>query len=501
MSVSGLAEGFLAGFNTMDRYQRGQKDDARRDEVWQNEKERQSLADARYEQESDHLLEREKLTDTRYEDETKYNRGRQDKIDARQEKIDTHNMNLANSREGRERQVHTRQMQEFDTKQYLSDNMGIIQAGWDAISRGEDPGTTFLGVVNDKRAANYNPQKYIKSEFANASKVFVNHTSALMKQVEAGTFDPSSPEGHAAINSQEFVAAGNVLFQEEVNRGVGDIDPASGKVIKAKKLNNIMVTPDGKGLVLGVAVTYDDGSTAIKPVTEGRSSDPKDPPKVIPIMDYVGMGFKRAALSKQMIASADRMQVNLGLTSAPDSKGYRTAMANLEKDYLKNRTDLAKSDIEDRDAQLADLDTRYEQSKQQLAQTYGLGDTREDGPAPTPVLKAFVGNDQDRLEFVQAAYQSGKLPILEGSPQAMENAFTLWKVAKDKKLAEDNAASVEEGIVNGGGDAGDGKKQPHNYRATEEAFLKRFAEGPAPKQDLDPEVAKNAYMALSQARR
>ena len=65
MGVSGLAEGFLAGFNTMDRYQRGQKEDERmdkamslRDAMWQNEQERQKKADAQY------------------EDETKYNRGR-----------------------------------------------------------------------------------------------------------------------------------------------------------------------------------------------------------------------------------------------------------------------------------------------------------------------------------------------------------------------------------------------------------------------------------------
>jgi len=29
MGVSGLAEGFLAGFNTMDRYQRGQNEEER----------------------------------------------------------------------------------------------------------------------------------------------------------------------------------------------------------------------------------------------------------------------------------------------------------------------------------------------------------------------------------------------------------------------------------------------------------------------------------------
>ena len=33
MGVSGLAEGFLAGFNTMDRYQRGQKEDERMDKA------------------------------------------------------------------------------------------------------------------------------------------------------------------------------------------------------------------------------------------------------------------------------------------------------------------------------------------------------------------------------------------------------------------------------------------------------------------------------------
>ena len=58
MSVSGLAEGFLAGFNTMDRYQRGQKEDERmdkamglRDAMWQNEQERQKVADERYQSE------------------------------------------------------------------------------------------------------------------------------------------------------------------------------------------------------------------------------------------------------------------------------------------------------------------------------------------------------------------------------------------------------------------------------------------------------------------
>ena len=74
MSVSGLAEGFLAGFNTMDRYQRGQKEDERmdkamslRDAMWQNEQERQKVADERYQSELAYREGRDKLADDRYD--------------------------------------------------------------------------------------------------------------------------------------------------------------------------------------------------------------------------------------------------------------------------------------------------------------------------------------------------------------------------------------------------------------------------------------------------
>jgi len=74
MSVSGLAEGFLAGFNTMDRYQRGQKEDERmdkamglRDAMWQNEQERQKVADERYQSDLAYREGRDKLADAKYD--------------------------------------------------------------------------------------------------------------------------------------------------------------------------------------------------------------------------------------------------------------------------------------------------------------------------------------------------------------------------------------------------------------------------------------------------
>ncbi|MFL9708793.1 hypothetical protein ACKC4V_21495, partial [Aeromonas veronii] len=105
-----------------------------------------------------------------------------------------------------------------------------------------------------------------------------------------------------------------------IKTGIGDIDPKTGKSIKDKELGSIMVTPDGAGAVLGVKVTYEDGSTALRPVTQNRTARDDDQPRVIPLTDFIGTGYKRAALSKEMVANADAIRTNLGLTQWADVK-------------------------------------------------------------------------------------------------------------------------------------------------------------------------------------
>ncbi|KAL8195922.1 UNVERIFIED_CONTAM: hypothetical protein K2H54_000062 [Gekko kuhli] len=111
--------------------------------------------------------------------------------------------------------------------------------------------------------------------------------------------------------------------------------PATGKSIKNKELASIMVTQDGAGVVLGVKVTYDDGSTALRPVTNNRTAKGDDEPKVIPIADFIGTGYKRAALSREMMANANNIRTSLGLTPGADVKGYRQAVVKLQADTEK----------------------------------------------------------------------------------------------------------------------------------------------------------------------
>lgn len=441
MSVSGLAEGFLAGFNTMDRYQRGQKEDERmdkamglRDAMWQNEQERQKVADERYQSELAYREGRDKLADAKYD--------RQFALTERQVKSAEARAGAAERRaaaqEARQQQEYEWQKTLRDKQLFQQENLPIIQSGWQAVTEGKDPGQQFWSVVRDPRAGSFNPERYLQQDYAEAGKTFVTYAGNLVRQAQEGKLDPTTPEGHAAVNNPDFIKAAGTLYQDEVSKGVGDIDPESGKTITSKQLNNIMITPDGRGVVLGVEVTYDDGSKAVRPVTNNRTSSPDDHPKVIPINDFLKPAYQRAALAKHMIGNADQLRTSLGLTAGPDQVGYKKAVTELEKQHGQNRARISSSNAEDKDLQLDALDAQLEQSKAALADTFGMTSKAEEKEAGTPI-KEWTGGDPERLQFVKEANQHGKLSSLLDSPAKMNMAFELWRQQAAKQRQTEQA--------------------------------------------------------------
>lgn len=429
MGVSGLAEGFLAGFNTVDRYQRGQKEDERmdkamslRDAMWQNELEQQKKADERYQGELEYSKGRDKVADERYEREFAL----QEREAKGLREYRNAQLGISMAEEGRRKQEYDWQVKEREKQVYQQENMPIIQSGWQAVAEGKDPGQQFWSVVRDQRAGSFNPERYLQPDYVEAGKTFVTHAGNLMRQAQEGKLDPTTPEGHAAVNNPEFIKATGTLYQDEIGKGVGDIDPDSGKTITGKELSNIMVSPDGRGVVLGVEFTYDDGSTDIRPVTNNRTSAPDDHPKVIPINDFLKPAYQRAALAKHMIGNADQLRISLGLTAGPDQAGYKKAVTDLEKQHGQNRARISSSNAEDKDLQLNALDAQLEQSKAALADTYGL--TAKAGePKQEASLKAWTDGDPERLQFVKEANQHGKLSSLMENPTRMNTAFELWR--------------------------------------------------------------------------
>ena len=442
MSVSGLAEGFLAGFNTMDRYQRGQKEDERmdkamslRDAMWQNEQERQKVADERYQGELEYGKGRDKLADTRYD--------RQLALTERQVKSSEARAGAAERRataqEARQQQEYEWQKEQGNKQLFQQENLPIIQSGWQAVAEGKDPGQQFWGVVRDPRAGSFNPERYLQQDYAEAGKTFVTYAGNLVRQAQEGKLDPSTPEGHAAVNNPQFIKAAGTLYQDEVSKGVGDIDPESGKTITDKQLNNIMITPDGRGVVLGVEVTYDDGSKAVRPVTNTRTSAPGDHPKVIPINDFLKPAYQRAALAKHMIGNADQLRTSLGLTAGPDQAGYKKAVTELEKQHGQNKARISASNADDKDLQQEALDAQFEQSKAALADTYSMA-SKADAPKQEAPIKEWTSGDPERLQFVKEANQHGKLSGLLDNPTRMNTAFELWRQQAAKQRQTEQAA-------------------------------------------------------------
>lgn len=442
MGISGLAEGFLAGFNTMDRYQRGQKEDERmdkamslRDAMWQNEQERQKVADERYQSERAYSEGRDKLADAKYD--------RQLALTERQVKSAEERAGAAERRaaaqETRQQQEYEWQKTQRDKQLYQQENLPIIQSGWQAVAEGKDPGEKFWGVVRDPRAGSFNPERYLQQDYAEAGKTFVTYAGNLVRQAQDGKLDPTTPEGHAAVNNPDFIKAAGTLYQDEVSKGVGDIDPESGKTITGKQLNNIMITPDGRGVVLGVEVTYDDGSKAVRPVTNNRTSAPDDQPKVIPINDFLKPAYQRAALAKHMIGNAEQLRVSLGLSAGPDEAGFKKAVTELEKQHGQNRARISASNAEDKDLQQEALDAQFERSKASLADTYGKTRIAE-APRQEAPIKEWTGGDPERLQFVKEANQHGKLSGLLDNPTRMNTAFELWRQQAAKQRQAEQAA-------------------------------------------------------------
>ena len=441
MSVSGLAEGFLAGFNTMDRYQRGQKEDERmdkamglRDAMWQNELDQQKVADERYQSERAYLEGRDKLADDRYDKQVALTESQVKSAEARAGAAERR----AEAQEARQQHEYEWQKTLRDKQLFQQENLPIIQSGWQAVTEGKDPGQQFWSVVRDPRAGSFNPERYLQQDYAEAGKTFVTYAGNLVRQAQEGKLDPTTPEGHAAVNNPDFIKAAGTLYQDEVSKGVGDIDPESGKTITGKQLNNIMITPDGRGVVLGVEVTYDDGSKAVRPVTNNRTSAPDDQPKVIPINDFLKPAYQRAALAKHMIGNADQLRTSLGLTAGPDQVGYKKAVTELEKQHGQNRARISSSNAEDKDLQLDALDAQLEQSKEALADTFGMTSKAEEKEAGTPI-KEWTGGDPERLQFVKEANQHGKLSSLLDSPAKMNTAFELWRQQAAKQRQAEQA--------------------------------------------------------------
>ena len=524
MGVSGLAEGFLAGFNTMDRYQRGQQEDARqerelglRDAMVKQNKENSdrdfSLRKATF----DNSVEQQKTAKEQWGQEF----GLKQKEAEGMQAYRNANLVLAQAAEGRAKQENDWLVSERVNQKLLEDSLPLIDSAFQARLRGEADPAGYVDLMKNKEFQKggalyrFNFDRYSDNQHLQAARQIVPQISGLMKDIDSGKLSWENEDGQRAIvqrvNSSEIISPLNTILEQEVKRGIGEVDAASGKKITDKELTHVIPTQDGRGVMYGLKVTYADGSTADSVVTEGRSTQPGDPVKVSKWVDPIKAVYQRSQMYHQLSgAGQNRETLNrvgqiLGLAQQADLKGHKQASVDLIKELNKNVANVLSSDavgsLEERQAQAKQLLASYEEDQAKIDSIYGVSNGAAPDESSGVNPEQWSQSNPERQQFMREAEQGGWLGSYLESPEKMDGAFALWRQAVAKEEAAKRAAASAEKVRKIEG----GKEQPHNYRAAEEAALKSviapFSNGQPTLNKAPDGAAAYQAMSLAQARK
>ncbi|OSD65486.1 hypothetical protein R537_23040 [Salmonella enterica subsp. enterica serovar Rough O:d:1,7] len=309
--MDGFAEGLLAGFSTVDNAMQNRKALGLREAALAQQ---QKNADRNYELAQDEFGYRKETSDRDY----KHTLDR-DKIDD-----DFKNRELglkqreANSRIGIASQQLAMQKKEFDFRMNNAKYLQDMQQ-WEPHTRIIE-NLIAQGKVQEAReyAKNNNmPLTIPVVKMLNDT----GYTQSILSGGQKLHSIMSSPDAHKdpmatlnAINDNRDEIA--PLLQTEADRAIGQIDPTTGQKIVAAKFNHIAPVPDKNDpkhhspdeVAVFIKVKYANGKEAIKPITENRSANPKDPVLRANIYGLLDSSSSRVVgVGRQSILDSDRV--------------------------------------------------------------------------------------------------------------------------------------------------------------------------------------------------
>lgn len=219
----------------------------------------------------------------------------------------------------------------------------------------------------------FDPQLYLqisKDNPLNPGRFFGQE--AINNVMEVNRVMPKVLSGEMNYNDPKVIKLMNTVLSPHIQRGVGEVDPQTGKKIVSKELGHIGVSEDGKYIIPGLTVKYDDGSTAQKPMTELGSADERDNQlahmPVSRMMDEIrGYGQMVGQLNQP-----DRAAFLNNMVNPPDKTASREEAKGLRRDLLDVGKARAKAlaGAMDKDA-MAEINSQYDQLQNQVLQTYG----------------------------------------------------------------------------------------------------------------------------------
>ncbi|MBP4034341.1 hypothetical protein [Aeromonas sp. PrichA-15] len=500
MGISGLAEGFLAGFNTMDRYQRGQKEDERldkamslRDAMWQNEQDRQKKADEQYQGELVYRKERDTVSDKQWNLEYA---GRQHQLELDNKRANAM-LSLNVEQNKRAQESHALAVAKNKRDQWWLDNEAPFNMATAALGRGEQITPEQDALLNHEYAAGRNPYRVFGDpQWHRSSDTVYQGMKAIINNPDAKAWDMGKL--HKAINTSEVTQALTYMVKGDLEKGIGTVTP-TGVV---KSYGEVEVVPTDRGtFFLQAPVTYINpktGEETVKdaPITEGRTGDPGDPVKEFTPQRLIQYFGKARQVSQQIQQNPEQWEnflIQTGVNPPADYKGLKAALADLHKQEAKALAD---------GGDPATVKAAFDEARESLPSVYGVNSGGTPGAAPSGVNpEQWSQSNPERQQFMREAEQGGWLGSYLESPEKMDGAFALWRQAVAKEEAAKQAAASAEKVRNMEG----GKNKPHNYRAAEEAAVNAviapFTNGQPTLNKAPDGAAAYQAMSLAQARR
>ncbi|WP_437216720.1 hypothetical protein [Pectobacterium sp. LFLA-215] len=425
--VRGLADGFLAGFNTMDNaLQRREESELRRlmiDQQQKNEDRRFGLAQAQFDNSKEVGLRdyqrqvgRDKVTDEQWGLSHALNAKNADRSYA----LQAQSNNLAQQR-------LDFQVNEQKRKDRLDAETPIAKAAWDRLGAGvyDDESLRLMNMISDD-----NPLSP-KRLFGPDKIQTVRDINMLMPKVNDGSMDYDDPA---------VIRVGNTVLSDLIQRNVGETDPQTGKVIKNKELAHWGLTDDQRGVIPTLKVTYADGTTAMKPMTKNGSSDERDDGvAVIPIERL----YERFRGYSQMVGAANDprlAQFMNSIVNPPDKTAVREEAKGLRKDLLDvgKARNKALADPAAQDPQTAArINSLYDQLEQQVLESYGQPQQQPKAKDDSG-LQQWAAGDQGKVAFAQKAMAMG-VPVSSLSAEQLEAKYLQY--TKGAKASADTAVA------------------------------------------------------------
>lgn len=307
--MDGFAQGLLAGFNTVDNAMQHRKELGLREAALAQQ---QKNADRNFQLAQDEFGYRKETGERDYQhtlDQDKLRAEHWNKtfaLDSAYKNAQT-GLEFRRLRNAENQMDYMRRRQERDDQ--LKQDEPIAQGALNAYQKGDYKATwDFINQLHDDHPM----KQMIKPGYAQSS---MNALNGVRKILQGHPDDAVK-----GLNRPDMLKNLSVTFGSELSQRIGMKDPKTGKTITDAQIGAILPSPDGKGLVLGLDLTYDDGSKSHKPVTKYGSADPRDADVLnIPGEKAIDYLMQRSGFSNGL-EKLKYMQSDQGLSLAEQQK-------------------------------------------------------------------------------------------------------------------------------------------------------------------------------------